>query len=204
MNFEIKNKGQKTLFRSPFLEKLTKSTPELIALCYLPVLIIMIVHCFTGLEFSLLHFAGYFFSGLFFWTFFEYIMHRYIFHLVSENPRLQKLQYTIHGVHHEYPRDKDRLLMPPVAGIIIATALFFLFRIFLRENTFAFFPGFLLGYLLYGMMHYAIHAIKPPFQFLKPHWRNHSLHHYKHPDLFFGVSSPLWDYVFGTYSKMKE
>jgi sterol desaturase/sphingolipid hydroxylase (fatty acid hydroxylase superfamily) len=201
VNFEIKNKGQKKLFHSPVLERLSKSTPELIALAYLPALTIMMIYCFTTLQFSWQRFSIYFFSGLLFWTFFEYIMHRYIFHFISDNPRMQKLQYTIHGVHHEYPRDRDRLLMPPVVGIIISTLIFFALKTLFSENTFAFFPGFMCGYLAYGMMHYAIHSMKPPFEFLKRHWRNHSLHHYKHPDLYFGVSSPLWDYIFGTYSK---
>jgi sterol desaturase/sphingolipid hydroxylase (fatty acid hydroxylase superfamily) len=56
-------------------------------------------------------------------------------------------------------------------------------------------------------MHYAIHAWNPPFKWMKPLWRNHHLHHYKKNELGFGVSSTLWDHVFGTMfdvSKEKE
>jgi sterol desaturase/sphingolipid hydroxylase (fatty acid hydroxylase superfamily) len=29
-------------------------------------------------------------------------------------------------------------------------------------------------------------------------WVNHSVHHYKDGEIVFGVSSPLWDYIYGT------
>jgi sterol desaturase/sphingolipid hydroxylase (fatty acid hydroxylase superfamily) len=72
-------------------------------------------------------------------------------------------------------------------------------------NVFVFFPGFLMGYLLYASMHYAIHAWNPPYKWLKPIWRNHHLHHYKNDDKGFGVSSHFWDKVFGTeFDLVKE
>ena len=35
-------------------------------------------------------------------------------------------------------------------------------------------------------------------------WRNHHLHHYKHSDMGFGVSSTMWDHVFGTMFDLKK
>ena len=109
----------------------------------------------------------------------------------------------MHGNHHEYPRDKERLFMPPVPSLILASFIFscmyFVAQLIgLRENIFAFFPGFMLGYLMYGSMHYAIHAWNPPYKWMKSLWRNHHLHHYKNEHLGFGVSTTLWDRVFGT------
>jgi sterol desaturase/sphingolipid hydroxylase (fatty acid hydroxylase superfamily) len=60
------------------------------------------------------------------------------------------------------------------------------------------FAGFILGYLAYDLIHYATHHFmmrKGALKFLK---RYHMQHHYKTPDRRFGVSSPLWDMVFGT------
>ena len=71
-------------------------------------------------------------------------------------------------------------------------------------NAFMFFPGFILGYLLYASMHYAIHAWHPPFKWMKPIWRNHHLHHYKNDEKGFGVSSHIWDKVFGTAFDLKN
>jgi sterol desaturase/sphingolipid hydroxylase (fatty acid hydroxylase superfamily) len=145
-----------------------------------------------------------FLGGMFFWTFFEYIAHRFIFHLVSGKKSMQKFAYTLHGNHHHYPRDRQRLFMPPVPSIIIASAIFGLMYLIMRQNTFMFFPGFILGYLMYGTMHYAIHAWNPPFKWMKPLWRNHHLHHYKNEHQGFGVSSTLWDLVFGTMFDLKN
>ncbi len=99
--------------------------------------------------------------------------------------------------------------MPPVPGIILATLFFSTMYFFasLFRNTggvFAFFPGFMLGYLMYGTMHYAIHAWHPPFKWMKPLWRNHHLHHYKEQGKGYGVSSTLWDHVFGTMFDLKN
>jgi len=73
-----------------------------------------------------------------------------------------------------------------------------------RNSTLAFFPGFILGYLMYASMHYAIHAWHPPFKWMKPIWRNHHLHHYKDEERGFGVSSHVWDKVFGTSFDLKK
>jgi len=141
---------------------------------------------------------------MFFWTFFEYIMHRWAFHMVAESERAKKIVYVMHGNHHHFPRDKERLFMPPVPSLIIASILFSIMYLLMGQMVFMFFPGFLIGYLLYGSMHYAIHAWAPPFKFLKPLWRNHHLHHYKSDDKGFGVSSSFWDRVFGTYFDANE
>ena len=57
---------------------------------------------------------------------------------------------------------------------------------------------------MYGSMHFAIHAWNPPFKWMKPLWRNHHLHHYKNVELGFGVSSTMWDYIFGTMFDLKK
>jgi 4-hydroxysphinganine ceramide fatty acyl 2-hydroxylase len=110
--------------------------------------------------------------------------------------------YKLHGIHHEYPRDRERLFMPPVPSLVVASFFFGLQYLLMGWHVLAFFPGFLFGYLLYGSMHYAIHAFSPP-SYLKALWRNHHLHHYKYPDQGFGVSSVLWDHIFGTIPPRK-
>lgn len=195
---KIKNKGQATLFQSRQLEMFTKTSPQVVFSIYMPILMAMLVYSVTVLNAEWYRVFGYYLFGIAFWTFFEYVMHRFVFHHHSDDPKLQKVIYTAHGVHHEYPRDKDRLFMPPVPSLLLATILFSIFFFVFRHNAFMFFPGFLTGYLIYGSMHYAIHAMSPPFKFMKAWWRYHHLHHYKNPGKGFGVSSPLWDHVFGT------
>ncbi|HEU4608885.1 MAG TPA: sterol desaturase family protein [Chitinophagaceae bacterium] len=204
MKFEkIHNKGQAQLFKNQYLEMLTKTHPLVIWGMYIPVIGFLLYYSHDTLEFTIGRVLITFFAGMFFWTFFEYIAHRYIFHWVSESPRVQRISYVLHGNHHHFPRDRQRLFMPPVPSIIIASVLFSLMYLIMGKYAFMFFPGFMLGYLMYGSMHYAIHAWNPPFKWMKPLWRNHHLHHYKNEHHGFGVSSTIWDRVFGTMFDLK-
>lgn len=205
MKFDkIKNKGQARLFESQYLEMLTKTHPLVIWGMYIPILSYLIYHANVKLGFSITTIVLVFFGGLFFWTFFEYLAHRFLFHFVTDNPQMQRIVYIMHGNHHEYPRDKQRLFMPPVPSLILSSIIFFIHYLILNKYTFMFFPGFMIGYLMYGSMHYAIHAWNPPFRWMKPLWRNHHLHHYKNEHMGYGVSSTLWDRVFGTMFDLKK
>lgn len=209
MKFEkIHNKGQAQLFKNHYLEYLTKTHPLVIWGMYLPVIGFMLYYSGT-VGFDIFSIAVTFLCGMLFWTLFEYIMHRFIFHLVAESERARKIVYIMHGNHHEYPRDKERLFMPPVPSIILASAIFSVMYLIANSfgaasYVFGFFPGFLLGYLMYGSMHYAIHAWNPPYKWMKPLWRNHHLHHYKNDHQGFGVSTTIWDRVFGTMFDLKK
>lgn len=196
------NKGTKKLFENKLLEKLTRThiaIPLTLFITYSGALLyysIASIGILTGWET-----AGIFAIGLFAFSLVEYIMHRYLFHIGTSTEKREKLQYTLHGVHHEFPKDKERLAMPPVISIAIATTLLFVFKLILGDFVFAFLPGFLVGYAGYLSMHYILHSYKAPkgiFNFL---WANHAVHHYKDQTKAYGVSSPFWDYVFGTMPK---
>lgn len=205
MQFEkIHNKGQAQLFKNQYLEYLTKTHPLIIWGMYTPVLILLPYYSMETLGFSGWMVFVLFIAGMFFWTFTEYILHRFAFHYQPKTERSKRIVYVMHGNHHHYPRDKERLFMPPVPSLIIASILFLLMYLPLQDRVFSFFPGFMLGYLIYGTMHYAIHAWNPPFKWMKGLWRNHHLHHYKNDHMGFGVSSTLWDHVFGTMFDLKN
>ncbi len=188
MKFEkINNKGQAQLFKNQYLEMLTKTHPLVIWGMYLPVIIYFLYHAQAHLGYPFVRVALVFLGGILFWTFFEYLMHRFAFHAIAESQRAQKFIYTLHGNHHHFPRDKERLFMPPVPSLIISSTLFFLMWLTMGTNVFMFFPGFILG-----------------FKWMKPLWRNHHLHHYKDEHKGFGVSSTIWDRVFGTMFDLKK
>lgn len=201
---KIENTGQARLFSNPFLEILTKGHPALSWGIHLPISIYCFYYGYVHYTMALETMFFIAICALFFWTFFEYIAHRYIFHLISEKESLQKFAYIMHGNHHHFPKDRSRLFMPPVPSLIIVVVLFGVFYLVLNKYAFAFYPGFVLGWLLYASMHYLIHAIEPPFKFLQPIWRNHHLHHYRNENLGFGVSNTLWDYVFNTRFDLKK
>jgi sterol desaturase/sphingolipid hydroxylase (fatty acid hydroxylase superfamily) len=205
MKFEkIHNKGQAQLFSHPALEMLTKAHPLVIWGIYLPVVTYLPYYAASEYFFSLYREAFLFLTGMLFWTLFEYTMHRWVFHWVAESERARKFVYIMHGNHHHYPRDRERLFMPPVPSIIISSAIFGIMYLLMGTNAYVFFPGFLLGYLIYGTTHYAIHAWNPPMKWMKPLWRNHHLHHYKDEQKGFGVSTTIWDRVFGTMFDLRR
>lgn len=195
------NKGTKQLFNNPILEKLSRthiSVPLVIFFSYSGGLLYWSI---TNTAISTWATAGLFLAGLITFTWVEYLAHRYVFHMATYTKFREKFQYTVHGVHHEFPKDKDRLAMPPLLSITISTILLLLFRLVMGDFVFAFLPGFLTGYAAYLSVHYMVHAYQPPKNFLKYLWINHGTHHYKNGEMVFGVSSPLWDYIYGTMHK---
>jgi sterol desaturase/sphingolipid hydroxylase (fatty acid hydroxylase superfamily) len=206
---KIYNTGQASLFRNKYLEYFTKSHPLAIWSIYFPLIIFMFYYSLEVIKPGKINTILVFSGGILFWTFFEYVMHRFAFHYISENEKLMKIVYIFHGNHHQYPRDKQRLFMPVVPSIVISSFIYSLMYLvgYWFSNTtvvFAFYPGFIFGYLIYGSMHYAIHAWNPPYKWMKPLWRNHHLHHYKDEHRGFGVSTTLWDRLFGTMYELKK
>lgn len=199
MSFKsIQNKGQACLFKNAYLEYLTKTNPVVIWMLYLPLIIYLTYVSLRNGYFNVFQIMGLIMAGLLCWTLAEYLLHRFLFHAKINNNKSKRIQYILHGNHHHFPRDKQRLFMPPVPSIFLASIWELFFFGLMGVASLPFFSGFILGYLLYGTMHYAIHTISPPFSWMKPLWRNHYLHHYKEEEKGFGVSSTLWDRVFGT------
>ena len=202
-NIKPKNNGTRQLFKNPILEKLTRthiSVPLIIFFTYSSALLYWsVTHTSLSIGMSVLMFL----LGTLAFTWVEYNMHRYVFHMKTYTALRAKLQYTMHGVHHEFPKDKDRLAMPPLLSVTIATILLLIFRVVMGDFVFSFLPGFLVGYSAYLGVHYMVHAYQPPKNFFKVLWINHGIHHYKDGEIVFGVSSPLWDYIYGTMTEKK-
>lgn len=141
----------------------------------------------------------YFIIGLAIWTITEYLLHRFIFHYQPSSNFGKRLHFMFHGVHHDYPKDSKRLVMPPSVSIPLATLFYILFYNFFGVMLVSpFFAGFLVGYLFYDITHYAIHHFNMKNKFWLAIKNHHMLHHYKYDDKGFGVSQPIWDHVFKT------
>ena len=110
------------------------------------------------------------------------------------------MHFIIHGVHHDYPHDPMRLVMPP--SVSIPLAILVLLRVPRAcsgpEWSLPAFAGFLLGYLVYDMAHYHIHHHRSNNRLSLALRRYHYRHHFQQSDRGFGVTSPLWDRVFRT------
>lgn len=138
------------------------------------------------------------------WTLYEYVFHRFVFHAVRTLPDsrlLFALHFTVHGVHHLVPMDRMRLVMPPLLLAALAAPVTAGIRALgvPWAHTAALQAGTLSGYVAYDMLHYAFHHARiRPGSALHAAKAHHMDHHYRDPDAGFGVSSPLWDWVFRT------
>ena len=194
------NFGSAKMFSNPILERISRTHILVPITLFLGISSVSFYYALTTSIPLWLGFV-FIFLGLFAFTFVEYLMHKHLFHMEPDTPLKDKVQYSMHGVHHDYPKDKDRLAMPPFVSAAYAAIFYLVFHLVMGDYALYFLPGFLLGYSLYLGVHYVVHAYQPPKNFLKVLWVNHAIHHYKDPSTSYGVSSPLWDYVFGTLPK---
>lgn len=196
----ISNKDETVrMFKSDFLESLSKVHFTVPLFIFLPVIFIFLYMANFKLEIPAIYQFGFGLFGILVWTLTEYLLHRFIFHFEPGNKIGQKLHFIFHGVHHDYPNDTKRLVMPPSVSVPLAALFYFLFSLLLNENFVpSFFVGFLVGYLIYDMTHYAVHHLTlhdKLFLILKKH---HMKHHYKDKSKGFGVSQQIWDYIWCT------
>lgn len=142
--------------------------------------------------------------GVLTWTLLEYLLHRWVFHFKPdpESAFQTDASWLIHGIHHEYPWDADRLVMPPTVSALITLILWLPFRaLWGTSGNFAFFSGLVAGYVAYDLIHYYVHHATPTTALGKWLRRYHLVHHFQTPEIRYGISTPLWDFVFRTYPK---
>ena len=195
--------GAPIMFDNPALERLSKISPITVLMLYVPVSLWLIWQA-TNVS-SMPVVGSMIIGGFLFWSLFEYVFHRTVFHFWPNGKFQSWLQFVIHGVHHQYPHDKDRLVMPVTVSAAMAWLLFLLFRWVLGDTGFAFTAGFVLGYVFYDMTHYSIHHFDTPKnKFGQLIWRHHLAHHFLDTGNGYGVSTPFWDYAFGTTILSRE
>jgi sterol desaturase/sphingolipid hydroxylase (fatty acid hydroxylase superfamily) len=198
----VSNKNESVrMFRSDFMEFFSHVHPATPLVLYLPVIGWMLYLAFSHQKLSFLTVAGLFVAGLLMWTLLEYVIHRYFFHYEPRSRWGKQLHFIAHGVHHDYPQDATRLVMPPSLSIPLALLFYFLFAVAFGRFASAVFAGLVFGYVCYDAIHYAAHH----FAMKRGIWlrlkQYHLRHHYHDDQAGYGVSSPLWDYVFRTTRK---
>lgn len=193
------------MFKNNILEALSKVHWSVPIYIFVPVIIYMFYKSIIIHQFSFLDIILFILFGILIWSFTEYTLHRFIFHYNPSSNFGKRLHFMFHGVHHDYPNDSKRLVMPPSISIPLASLFFWLFSEILGPiKIYPFFIGFIGGYLFYDISHYAIHHFNMKNKFWLFIKNHHMKHHYKHSDKGFGVSQPTWDYIFGTNFPKKD
>jgi len=195
------------LFKSDFLEFFTHISPITVTIIWLPFALFFLLRgiAIRPETVSPWYVLPGFLIGLFLWSLSEYLLHRFVFHFPPRNAWQEKVTFLFHGIHHVQPQCKTRLVMPPVVSIPLAAIFYGLFTLICGTLLGAphwvnpLVSGFTIGYLSYDLIHYATHHLPSRIGWGKYLKRYHMLHHFKTPDQRFGVSSPLWDFVFGTH-----
>ncbi|MDO8519638.1 MAG: sterol desaturase family protein [Deltaproteobacteria bacterium] len=200
MSHPVSNKNETIrLFKNPVLEYFSHIHPLVPVLIFTPIIAFFLYRGFV--LFSLPFFLFAVLAGYLIWLLLEYALHRFGFHYKPSSDRGKRMIFLVHGIHHDYPRDSTRLVMPLLVSFPLAITFFFLFKALFGASYPPFFGGLVLGYLMYDCTHYASHHFQTKNRFLMAVKSHHLRHHYHDPESGFGLSNPLWDYVFGTNFK---
>lgn len=186
------------MFENDWLEFFSHVHPATPLVLYTPLILYFLYVAIAQRRLSILAVGGLFLAGVLTWTLLEYIIHRWFFHYEPKTRAGKVLHFVIHGVHHDYPNDATRLVMPPILSVPLAVVFYVLFAALFGRVAPAISAGFAFGYVCYDSIHYMTHHFAMKRGVLRWLKQYHLTHHYRDDHVGFGVSSPLWDYVFGT------
>lgn len=186
------------MFKSDFVDFFSRTPAIVVPILFVPVCVWMFWYGLARADVGALSAIALFAAGFVTWTLTEYWLHRTAFHWVPKASWGPKFHFLLHGVHHDWPRDKYRLVMPPAVSIALYFLFLGIFYAIFGSYAWPFQTGFVVGYVTYDLTHYYIHHFTPKSKFGVNLKKHHMLHHHKYPDKGFGVSSSFWDSVFGT------
>lgn len=187
------------VFKNPYFEALTRVHPIVPLLLWAPVVVGLLVYSYRVDRIPSPVLGAWMVLGIVAWTLMEYLLHRFLFHFPARSKATKWFVFFAHGVHHDAPNDYMRLVIPPVPALLVA-------MLFYSVGYWAvgpvavnpLFAGIAVGYLWYDYTHFATHHITPRTAWGRYVKQYHMMHHFAAAESKWGVSSPLWDYVFGT------
>ncbi len=140
-------------------------------------------------------------TGVLTWGLIEYWLHRFVFHFDAQSEKGHNFVYAMHLFHHANPKNTDDLFVSLRLSLPIALCYCSLAWALMRswQAMVYLFIGLMAGYFSYEFLHYQAHHRTPRlpvFRYLKMY---HLLHHHQTSALRFGVTSPVFDYLFGTF-----
>ncbi len=192
------------LFDSEVLNFFSRVHPAIPAAVFVPVTVIMEWLGANG-GLAAWQLAALSAGGVGIWTLTEYWLHRLVFHWEPDNGFGRRMHFIIHGIHHDHPNDRLRLVMPPAVSIPLAALFYLAFAlVFGTPAAYPTFAGFIAGYLCYDYTHYYVHHFVPKSKLGKRLREQHMRHHFQDHRYGFGVSSPLWDQVFRTLPRKRR
>lgn len=138
-------------------------------------------------------------AGFMAWGFLEYLLHRWVLHGVLRSPRRE------HAKHHGQPKAtiSTPVLVIPIGATIIFAALAFVLPTGVAALlTFGIYAGYNYFAIVHHLLHHCPDALARS-RYFEAQLRSHEAHH-RNPDLHFGISSGLWDRLFGTFLQHEQ
>lgn len=139
----------------------------------------------------------YFVIGVCLWPALEYGLHSGLGHLFLRGKTAFSREHLRHHAEKDFfaPTTKKIALAIPVFALVLG--LFTLISGF--ANAAALTLGFALMYTTYEVIHRRAHTHGPTGTYSRWVRRNHFSHHFQNPRKNHGVTTPFFDYVFGTH-----
>eukprot|EP00887_Chlorella_sp_A99_P006781 scaffold2.g6781.t1 len=206
---DVPSTGHPIVFANTVVERLTCTHWFVVPLLWLPVAAAFMWRAVARGGLPLLHVPGFLIGGVLAWQLLEYSIHRFLFHFHPKGPQGIKLHFMLHGrascrplrmpLHHKYPMDFDRLVFPPVpASFVVAVLYALLHAVAPMGCASALLGGIVAGYVSYDTTHWALHT-GAPFPLVNARLKSsHMAHHYLDDSVSYGISSTLYDVLFGT------
>lgn len=135
--------------------------------------------------------------GVLTWTLLEYCLHRWLGHDARTRPNPFADEHIRHHSQGDYfaPAWKKSIVTMGVTLLVVPTSVFLLGR----SIGLAYSVGLVGFYLTYEVLHRLEHVWAGVGPYARWARRHHFWHHYGDPSKNHGVTSPIWDFVFGTY-----
>ncbi len=152
----------------------------------------------TGKQRSVTSYAAATVAGALSWSWAEYGLHRFAMHELRGKGLASREHLKHHAdVTYFAPTSKKLLSAVGTATVAWPTAS----AVIDRRWATAFTGGMLGTYFWYELVHRRLHTHPPTHAYGRWARRNHLQHHFGSPMRNHGVTSPVWDKVFGTYDE---
>lgn len=146
------------------------------------------------------------FFGLLGWGLNEYLVHRFVLHHDPHKGSFAMPGNQTHLRHHANPDDLERLHVTLSEGAPVSAAYALLMWLLLgswQAMAFAYI-GFHLGYFFYEWLDYQAHHGTPNSRLIRYLKKYHLQHHSVDEKRRYGVTSPLFDWLLGTFQLERE
>jgi sterol desaturase/sphingolipid hydroxylase (fatty acid hydroxylase superfamily) len=145
-------------------------------------------------------------TGVVTWGLIEYWLHRFVFHFDAQGEKGRNFVYAMHLSHHANPKTMDDLFASLTLSLPIALCYCALAWSVMRswQAVVYLFMGLMAGYFGYEFLHYQAHHRAPRLRVFRYLKKYHLLHHHQTSAMRFGVTSPVFDYIFGTFQSTRR